>query len=92
MIGSIKDRRLKRLFEAGDRSKFAPDLVEKGREHLGPAGGGSHDRGHEPARLPAAPAKGDRKGFWSVTVRANWRVIFRFEHGTAFDVELADYH
>jgi proteic killer suppression protein len=35
--------------------------------------------------------KGDMKGFWSATVRANWRLVFRFE-GTAFDVELIDYH
>ena len=32
--------------------------------------------------------KGDRKGEWAVTVRANWRVTFRFV-GT--DVELVDY-
>jgi proteic killer suppression protein len=25
------------------------------------------------------PLKGDLRGFWSVTVRANWRIIFRFE-------------
>ena len=36
--------------------------------------------------------KGDLKGFWSVTVRANWRVIFRFEEGDAYDVDLIDYH
>ena len=24
------------------------------------------------------PLKGEYKGFWAVTVRANWRVIFRF--------------
>ena len=24
------------------------------------------------------PLKGREKGFWAVTVRANWRVIFRF--------------
>jgi proteic killer suppression protein len=36
--------------------------------------------------------KGDRKGFYRVTVRANWRVIFRFEEGNACDVELIDYH
>ncbi len=36
--------------------------------------------------------KGDLKGFWSVTVRANWRIIFRFEGGDAFDVEMIDYH
>jgi proteic killer suppression protein len=27
-----------------------------------------------------------------VTVRANWRIIFRFENGQAIDVELIDYH
>jgi proteic killer suppression protein len=36
--------------------------------------------------------KGDLKGFWSVTVSANWRVIFRFEGGHACDVDLIDYH
>jgi len=36
--------------------------------------------------------KGDLKGSWSVTVRANWRIIFRFEGMDAFDVELIDYH
>jgi hypothetical protein len=25
-------------------------------------------------------------------VRANWRIIFRFQDGDAFDVELIDYH
>lgn len=38
------------------------------------------------------PLKGDRKGFWAVTVRANWRIIFRFAAGDAHDVELLDYH
>jgi len=38
------------------------------------------------------PLKGDLKGLWSVTVRANWRIGFRFEAGDAFDVELIDYH
>ncbi len=35
---------------------------------------------------------GDLAGFWSVTVRANWRIMFRFEAGAAFDVDLVDYH
>ena len=38
------------------------------------------------------PLKGDYKGFWSVTVRANWRIIFRFADGDVFDVDLVDYH
>ena len=27
------------------------------------------------------PLSGDRSGFWSLTVRGNWRLIFRFEAG-----------
>ncbi len=37
------------------------------------------------------PLKGASKGFWAVTVRANWRVIFRFDGG-AEDVDYVDYH
>jgi proteic killer suppression protein len=38
------------------------------------------------------PLKGKLKGFWAVTVRANWRIVFRFKDGKAFDVDLVDYH
>jgi proteic killer suppression protein len=38
------------------------------------------------------PLKGELKGFWSVTVSGNWRIIFRFEKGDAFDLDLVDYH
>jgi proteic killer suppression protein len=38
------------------------------------------------------PLTGDLAGFWSVTVTANRRIIFRFEQGRAFDVDLIDYH
>jgi len=36
--------------------------------------------------------KGERKGTWSVSVRRNWKITFRFEDGEAFDVNLEDYH
>ncbi len=36
--------------------------------------------------------KGDRSGEWSVTVRANWRITFRFENSDAYDINLEDYH
>jgi toxin HigB-1 len=38
------------------------------------------------------PLKGKDKGFWAVTVRANWRVTFRFDQQDAVDVDLTDYH
>jgi proteic killer suppression protein len=36
--------------------------------------------------------KGDRAGQYSVRVNDQWRVCFRFEAGSAFDVEIVDYH
>jgi proteic killer suppression protein len=36
--------------------------------------------------------KGEWKGYWSVTISGNWRIVFRFEDGDAFDLDLVDYH
>ncbi|MYC85653.1 MAG: peptidase [Acidimicrobiia bacterium] len=36
--------------------------------------------------------KGDLAGFWSVRVSRNWRIVFRFDEGDAYDVNLVDYH
>ena len=38
------------------------------------------------------PLKGRHKGLWAVDVSGNWRIVFRFEKGEAFDVDLVDYH
>ncbi len=38
------------------------------------------------------PLKGELRGFWAVTVRANRRVIFRFVDPDIFDVDYVDYH
>jgi toxin HigB-1 len=40
------------------------------------------------------PLKGDLKGFWSLTVTGNWRLIFRYDEKTndASDIDLIDYH
>ena len=49
----------------------------------------------EAMRLPGYrlhTLKGNLKGYWSVTVRANWRIIFRFEGEDVYDVSLIDYH
>ena len=35
---------------------------------------------------------GDRKGSHSIRVNDQWRLVFRWEGDTAYDVELTDYH
>ena len=36
--------------------------------------------------------RGDRRGFWSIRVNDQFRIIFRFLQGNAHDVEICDYH
>lgn len=36
--------------------------------------------------------KGDRAGFYAVSVSGNWRITFRFADDDAVDVNLEDYH
>lgn len=92
MIRSFRHRGLKRLYERDDRSGIRPDLLETVADILARL-----DKAETPEAMSLPgyrlhPLKGDLKGFWSVTVRANWRIVFRFEGVDAFDVELIDYH
>ena len=38
------------------------------------------------------PLKGDIAGFWSITINANWRVVFRFIETDVELVNYLDYH
>jgi toxin HigB-1 len=92
MIKSFKHRGLKRLYERADRSGIRPDLVETVERILTILDAATTPKALDLPRYRLHPLKGDWKGLWSVTVRANWRIIFRFEAGDALDVELIDYH
>lgn len=78
----------------GDRSGIRPDLVGMLEEILTVLDRATTIQALNLPGYRLHPLKGDRKGYWSVTVRANWRMVFRFDEddGTAFDVELIDYH
>jgi proteic killer suppression protein len=92
VIESFKHKGLKRLFEEDDRSKLAADMVERIRLILSAleAAGSIDDLNQPSFRLHQL--KGSLKGYWAVTVRANWRIVFRFEGDKASNVDLVDYH
>ncbi len=92
MIRSFKHRGLKRLYESGDRSGVRADLAETVERILTILDSATTPQALNMPRYRLHPLKGNRKGLWSVTVRANWRVVFRFEGTDALDVELIDYH
>ena len=36
--------------------------------------------------------KGDLEGFYSIRINDQYRIIFRFENGDAYDVAIVNYH
>jgi toxin HigB-1 len=92
MIESFRHKGLRQLFEDDTAKGVNAEHVRKLRQILGVLHAAETI---DALRLPTFglhPLKGELKGFWAVTVRANWRVIFRFEHSKASDVDLVDYH
>lgn len=92
MIASFKHKGLKRLFELGDRSLVRADLLRRVENILATLDAAESPQALDLPGYRLHPLKGERKGFWAVTVRANWRIVFRFRGANAFDVELTDYH
>jgi toxin HigB-1 len=92
MIVGIRHKGLKRLFERDDASGIRSDLVAKIRTILNQLDESQTIEDMRMTSFRLHALKGDKKGFWSVTVRANWRIIFRFKESDADDVDLIDYH
>jgi proteic killer suppression protein len=92
VIQSFRHRGLKRLYEEDDSRGVLAEHLTKLRNILArlDAASSPEDLNLPGFRLHAL--KRDYRGFWAVTVRANWRVIFRFSSGNAIDVDYLDYH
>ncbi len=92
MIRRFRHRGLKRLYEDDDRRGVSPQHVERIKRVLAYLDRASEPRDMDIPGWRLHPLKGELSGFWSITVRANWRIVFRFENGEATDVDYLDYH
>ncbi len=92
MIQSFRHKGLRQLFENDEGSKLPPDMLVRIRIILSVLHAATDVAGMDIPAFRLHALKGELKGFFSVTVRANWRIVFRFEDGNAFDVDFVDYH
>jgi proteic killer suppression protein len=83
---------LERLFVRGDRSKVRPEFVAKVERVLARLNASVEAEDMDAPGFGLHAMGGDYKGYWSVVVSRNWRVVFRFENGDACDVDFVDYH
>jgi toxin HigB-1 len=92
MIEKIRHRGLRRLYENGDRSGLRPDVAGKAELYLSVLDTARTVQELDITGFGLHRLTGDHKGWFSVFVSRNHRIIFRFEDGKAFDVDLVDYH
>lgn len=92
MILSYKHKGLELYASKGDRSKLQQSHILKIRLILTRLDAASNPEQLNQPGYGFHALKGDLKGFYAVKVSGNWRIIFRFEDGNAYDVDYIDYH
>ncbi|MDE0624986.1 MAG: type II toxin-antitoxin system RelE/ParE family toxin [Bryobacterales bacterium] len=91
VIRSYGDRPTKR-FAKGDRRRLPQQLAGRIARILDDIEDASSPEDLRRDGYRVHRLSGDRKGFSAVPVSGAWRVVFRFEEGNAYDVEVVDYH
>lgn len=92
MIKSFEHNGLERFFRAGSKAGIQPKHAPRLRLQLGRLDAA---KGPQDMNLPGwklHPLKGDLKGYWSVWVDENWRLVFKFEGEDALLVDYTGYH
>jgi proteic killer suppression protein len=83
---------VRRLFEENDHSGIRPVLVAKVQKILSALDTANGPEDMAPPTFRLHQSTGDRRGTYSATVNANWRVTFRFHDVAVYDANLQDYH
>jgi len=92
MIKSFKHKGLKNFFEQGHIKGIDPDHASKIKRILGYLDRAKYAEDMNLPGFNLHPLKGDKQEIWAVTVRANWRITFKFEKGDAYILDYEDYH
>lgn len=92
MIVSIQHKGLKLLWTKDDGSKLPQDQVGKIKQILTLLHAAEKVSDMNFPGSALHPLKGEWADYWAVTVKTNWRIIFKFENGNAYLVNYLDYH
>lgn len=92
MIESFRHKGLRKLFEDDDGRKLPAEMLGRIAIILAALDEAQTVEDLNRPSFQLHKLTGDLKGFWAVTVRANWRIVFRFADGRASDIDFLDYH
>ena len=93
MIQTFADREIERLFNREPVKRFPPPVQRPAfRKLLILDAAESLDDLRNPPGNRLEKLHGDREGQYSIRVKDQWRVCFRWDAGDAYEVEITDYH
>ncbi len=92
MIKSFKHKGLELFYISGSTKGIQPVHAKKLRMQLAALDTASVIDDLDIPGYRLHPLKGSRKGIWSITVNANWRLTFEFNEGNVFILNYEDYH
>ena len=92
MIQSFAHKGLRQLYENDDGRKLPSDMLKRVSLLLHALDQAKVVDELDLPTFKLHALRGDLRGFWAVTVRANWRLVFRFKEGNVLDLDFIDYH
>lgn len=92
VIKKFRHKGLKKFFENGDKAGIQAAFSRKIGLVLDLLDGAASSSDVNFPGSDFHPLKGELKECFSVHINGNWVIIFKFENGDAYDVNLIDYH
>ena len=83
---------LKKAYKRNQYSKVPSDQVKRIRVALSDLDSARRITDMDLPKYRLHSLRGEMEGYWSIKISANWRMVFRFEGGDAYEVDLIDYH
>ena len=93
MIQSFKSRETEKIWNGFGPKKLPTDIQQVARRKLRMI-----NNSHIINDLRVPPANqleklsGNLQGFYSIRINKQWRIIFKWENGNAYEVQIVDYH
>ncbi len=92
MIQSFKHKGLEKFYEKGSTKGIQSDHARKLRMQLAALDTAQSIEDMDIPGYRLHQLKGERKGYWSIAVNANWRLTFEFVDGNVHILNYEDYH
>ena len=93
MILSFKCKETEAIFDGKKSKKFSKVIISIGKRKLDML---EYAQSELDLRVPPSnyfkALQGNLKGWYSIRINQQFRIVFRYENGNAYEVHIIDYH